>query len=136
MVHYSQHQIAAGWNNTGDYDYIGELVADGVQFSEPVQANHGFNPGKYIVRLDQLTSLVGKNKQIFIMSMTFAQYKKVQADYCGGGNSGKVTVHTRWTDNTWDDYNAYLELQGEGLEAAWGGYKNVQWTYKDLRVIP
>jgi len=136
MVHFSQHQIASGFNNVAGYDYVGELVgSDGLQFSEPVGANHGFNPGKVIVRLDGLTATAGKNKQTFVMGMSFAQYIYLQDTYLGGGFSGKVTVRTRWMDNAWDDYNAILTIQSEGMPPVWGGYREVQWTYSDLRVV-
>ena len=132
MVHFSEHKIAAGHNAEVDLEFIGELEAGGLQFSEPVGANYGFNPGKIVIRLDGLTSTVGKNKQTFAMGMTFPQYTYIRDTYCGGGYSGKVTVRTRWMDNAWANYNATLILQSEGMDKVWGGYRTVEWTYYDL----
>lgn len=135
MVHFSQHQIAAGHNNAAGLAYIGELTAGGLKFSEPMGANHGFTPGKVVVRLDGQVTIVGKNKQTFVMGLTFPQYKKIQTDYCGGGFSGKVTVRTRWMDNAWANWNATLTLQSEGMDKVWGGYRDVLWTYSDLVAV-
>lgn len=137
MVHFSQHMIGAGWNLTEmDLDFIGELLPSGdIKMAEPTGANHGYKAGQYIPGLDLMTTRTGINKQIFIISMTFPQYHMIQTDYCGGGTTGKVTVKTRWEGNSWALYNCVLEIQSEGLQPMWAGYKDVIWTYKDLRAI-
>ncbi len=136
-MHLSQHMIGAGWNAADeDMDYIGELQPMGdIQLGEPVGADHGFSEGKTIVRLDELTTQSGKNKQVFVMNMTFPQYEYIRSTYLGGGYSGKVTVRTRWRGKSWANYNCYLRIQSEGMGKIWAGFKDVEWTYSDLRAI-
>lgn len=130
-MHLSQHKIAAGHNAVDDLEFIGELEAGGLRFSEPVGADHGYIPGKMIMRLDNKVTVAGKDRQTFVMGMTFPQYQ-----YALENLEGDVTVQTRWFGNAWAIYNTTLVIQRAGMGKVWGGFKDVQWTYYDLRLIP
>ena len=101
-MHLTQYAMAPGWDaDEEDLEFIGEIVPEGdIAFPEPIGAQSGFNPGVIKQRLDLMLTRVGVNRQTFLLGgITYPQYRHIQATYCGGGYSGKVTLQTRWQGN-------------------------------------
>lgn len=137
MPAFTDYQIAAGHNNAAGLVKIGLIVpSSNIAFTEPV-ARPNWNPGIQRIRLDTISYSAGYRSQVWSMGfLTYAQYDYLLSTYCGGGQSGKVTVRTRYRTTSYANYNATLsvpipdELQNNGQ-----GYQQVPLTLKKLIAI-
>ena len=130
MPAFTDYQIAAGHNNVAGLQKLALVVAtSNIAFPDPA-AQQNYNPGKTVMRLDLKTTKVGVKSQIWMMGVTWEQYRYMQTTY-----EGYVTIRTRWQNNAYANYNASLIVPTENLQFTLNGYANVPFLLMDLRAI-
>lgn len=137
MPVFFDYKIAAGNNNAGGLTNIGSIVPSGnIAFMEPI-ARPNWNPGIQRIRLDVVTYSGGYASQVWVLGFcTFAQYDKLLADYCGGGQSGKVTIRTRYRNHSYANYNAVMHVKiPDPFQSTGQGYQNLELTFRKLIAI-
>src|ERR1051326_6908038 len=102
MTHFTEYSIASGWDAVDDLEPIGEILPMGsITFPEPAGAQSRFAPGIIKQRLDNQLVVVGFNRQEWLLwGLVYKQYRYLQDTYCSGGFSGKLTVRTRWQEQS------------------------------------
>lgn len=134
MVAFQDNKIAAGWNNAVSLTNIGLIVPSShIAFVEPI-ARPNYNPGIQRIRLDALTYSAGYPSQTWLMGfLSFIHYDYLLSTYCGGGQSGKVTVRLRYRNHAYANYNAILNVPIPDPSQSTGqGYQNVGLIFRKL----
>lgn len=134
MVAFQDNKIAVGWNNAAGLVNIGAIVPSShIAFIEPI-ARPNWNPGVQRIRLDGLTYSTGYPSQVWLMGfITFQQYDYLLSTYCGGGQSGKVTVRVRYRNHAYANFNAIMSIPvTDQLSATGQLFQNVPITFKKL----
>lgn len=134
MVAFQDNKIAAGNNNAVGLVNIGLIVPSShIAFIEPI-ARPNWNPGIQRIRLDALTYSAGYPAQVWIMGIvTFQQYDYLLSTYCGGGQSGKVTVRLRYRNHAYANYNAVLHVPvPDTFQSTGQGFQNLQLLFRKL----
>lgn len=137
MPAFTDHKIAAGWNNAGSLTKVGLIVAtSNIAFPEPSGAQGGYNAGTIKQRMDLQLVVTGFNREQWMFNMlTYPQYRYLQTTYFAGGFSGKLTIRTRWQENSYANYNCVGQLAHDNLQTTQQGYLMVGLTLLDLVAI-
>lgn len=134
MVAFFGYKIAAGNNNAVGLVNIGSIVPSShIAFIEPI-ARPNWNPGIQRIRLDALTYSAGYPSQAWVMGIvTFQQYDYLISTFCGGGQSGKVTITTRYRNHSYANYNAVLNVPiPDSFQSTGQGFQNLQLIFRKL----
>lgn len=134
MPAFQDYKIAAGHNNAGSLVNIGLIVPSShIAFIEPI-ARPNWNPGIQRIRLDVITYSAGFISQKWVMGiLTFQQYDYLLSTYCGGGQSGHVTIRTRYRNHAYANYNATLHVPTpDELQSTGQGYQIVPLTFRKI----
>jgi hypothetical protein len=134
MPAFQNYQIAAGWNNAAGLVNIGLIVPSShIAFVEPI-AKPNWNPGIQRIRLDGLSYSAGYSSQTWTLGfVTLQQYDYLLSTYTGGGQSGKVTIKTRYRNHAYANYNAIMSIPiPDELQATGQLYQSVPVTFRKL----
>lgn len=109
---FQNYQIAAGWNAAGSLANI-ETAFPKYQNKPLIVRARRFNEGIKRIRGDKQRSTSGFQSFVwFCKVLSVAQWNYFQDNYSSGGSSysGKVTVRTRKSDDTYANFNAVMHL--------------------------
>jgi hypothetical protein len=138
---FQNYQWASGFGNTEAFVNVEDDVTKYRNKPLIVSGRARFDDGILRTRADLLRYLTGlKSFTWTVPVMSIAQYEYIQTNYTVGGNSfsGRMTIKTRISDDTYADFNAilYLPKQPELTRTRTGdAFQNVTLTFVNAESV-